>query len=91
MSVEVVVPKEYLGDVIGSLNSRRGKIVSIDSRPGSEAINAEVPLAEMFGYATELRSKTQGRAAYTMQFLNYNAMSEGMAKDIIEKRTNRRS
>ena len=91
MSVEVVVPKEYLGDVIGSLNSRRGKIVGIDSRPGSEAINAEVPLAEMFGYATELRSKTQGRAAYTMQFLNYNAMSEGMAKDIIEKRTNRRS
>jgi elongation factor G len=91
MSVEVVVPKEYLGDVIGSLSSRRGKIVSIDSRPGSEAINAEVPLAEMFGYATELRSKTQGRAAYTMQFLNYNAMSEGLAKDIIEKRTNRRS
>lgn len=87
MSVEVVVPKEYLGDVIGSLSSRRGKIVSIDSRPGSEAINSEVPLAEMFGYATELRSKTQGRAAYTMQFLNYNAVSEDMAKNIIEKRT----
>ena len=65
--------------------------MSIESRPGSEAINAEVPLAEMFGYATELRSKTQGRAAYTMQFLNYNAVSEEMAKDIIEKRTNRRS
>ncbi len=90
MSVEVVVPKDYLGDVIGSLNSRRGKIVSIDSRPGSEAINAEVPLAEMFGYATGLRSKTQGRATYTMQFLNYNAVSEDMAKNIIERRTSRK-
>jgi len=90
MSVEVVVPKDYLGDVIGSLSSRRGKIVSVESRPGSEAINAEVPLAEMFGYATDLRSKTQGRAAYTMQFLNYNAVSEGMAKDIIEKRSSRK-
>jgi elongation factor G len=90
MSVEVVVPKDYLGDVIGSLSSRRGRIVSVESRPGSEAINAEVPLAEMFGYATELRSKTQGRAAYTMQFLNYNAVSEDMAKNIIEKRTSRK-
>lgn len=90
MSVEVVVPKDYLGDVIGSLSSRRGKIVSVESRPGSEAINAEVPLAEMFGYATELRSKTQGRAAYTMQFLNYNAVTEDMAKNIIEKRTSRK-
>jgi len=90
MSVEVVVPKNYLGDVIGSLSSRRGRIVSVESRPGSEAINAEVPLAEMFGYATELRSKTQGRAAYTMQFLNYNAVSEDMAKDIIEKRSSRK-
>ncbi len=85
-----IVPKDYLGDVIGSLSSRRGKIVSVESRPGSEAINAEVPLAEMFGYATDLRSKTQGRAAYTMQFLNYNAVSEGMAKDIIEKRSSRK-
>ncbi|MBE9546795.1 MAG: elongation factor G [Proteobacteria bacterium] len=84
MSVEVVVPKEYMGDVIGNLSSRRGKIVSIDSRPDLEAINAEVPLAEMFGYATDLRSKTQGRATYTMHFLNYNAVSEVLAKDIIE-------
>ncbi len=90
MSVEVVVPKEYLGDVISSLSSRRGKIVSIESRPGSEAINAEVPLGEMFGYATDLRSKTQGRAAYTMQFLNYNAVSEELAKDILEKKINRK-
>jgi len=88
MSVEVVVPKEYLGDVIGNLTSRRGKIVSIESRPGSEAIQAEVPLAEMFGYATDLRSKTQGRATYTMQFLNYAAVSEDRARDIIEKKKN---
>ncbi len=90
MSVEVVVAKEYLGDVISTLSSRRGKIVSIESRPGSEAINAEVPLGEMFGYATDLRSKTQGRAAYTMQFLNYNAVSEELAKDILEKKVNRK-
>ncbi|MBN1614131.1 MAG: elongation factor G [Deltaproteobacteria bacterium] len=86
MSVEVVVPKEYLGDVIGNLTARRGKIVSIESRPALEAINAEVPLAEMFGYATDLRSKTQGRATFTMHLLNYHAVSEGLAKDIIEKR-----
>ena len=90
MSVEVVVPKEYMGDVIGSLNSRRGRIVSIESRTGSESINAEVPLAEMFGYATDLRSKTQGRAAFTMNFLNYNAVSEVLARDIIDKKKIRR-
>jgi elongation factor G len=84
MSVEVVVPKDYLGDVISNLTSRRGKIVSIESRPSLEAINAEVPLAEMFGYATDLRSKTQGRATYTMHFLNYHAVSETLAKSVIE-------
>ncbi len=88
MSVEIMVPKEYMGDVIGNLGSRRGKIVSIESRPDSEAIHAEVPLAEMFGYATDLRSKTQGRATYTMQILNYNAVSESLAKDIIEEKLN---
>ncbi|MBN2516237.1 MAG: elongation factor G [Deltaproteobacteria bacterium] len=86
MSVEVVVPKEYMGDVIGSLNSRRGRIVSIESRTESESINAEVPLAEMFGYATDLRSKTQGRATFTMNFLNYNAVSEDLARDIVDKK-----
>lgn len=85
MSVEIVAPKEYMGDVIGHLTSRRGKIVSIESRPGLEAINAEVPLAEMFGYATDLRSKTQGRATYSMHFLNYSAVSERLAREIIEK------
>jgi elongation factor G len=85
MSVEVVVPKEYMGDVIGNLTSRRGKIVSIESRPSLEAINAEVPLAEMFGYATDLRSKTQGRATFTMRFLNYLAVSESQAKLVIDR------
>jgi elongation factor G len=85
MSVEVIVPKEYMGDVIGNLTSRRGKIVSIESRPSLEAINAEVPLAEMFGYATDLRSKTQGRATFTMRFLNYHAVSETQAKLVIDR------
>ncbi|MCX5851041.1 MAG: elongation factor G [Deltaproteobacteria bacterium] len=86
MSVEVVAPTEYMGDVIGSINSRRGKIVSLESRPASEAIHAEVPLSEMFGYATDLRSKTQGRAVFTMTFLSYNALSEDLARDIIQKK-----
>jgi elongation factor G len=85
MSVEVIVPKEYLGDVIGNLTARRGKIVSIESRPSLEAINTEVPLAEMFGYATDLRSKTQGRATFTMRFLNYHAVSESQAKLVIDR------
>jgi elongation factor G len=85
MSVEVIVPKEYLGDVIGNLMARRGKNVSIESRPSLEAINAEVPLAEMFGYATDLRSKTQGRATFTMRFLNYHAVSESQAKLVIDR------
>lgn len=85
MSVEVIVPKEYMGDVIGNLTARRGKIVSIESRPSLEAINAEVPLAEMFGYATDLRSKTQGRATFTMRFFNYHAVSESQAKLVIDK------
>ena len=86
MSVEVVAPTEYMGDVIGSINSRRGKIVSLESRPASEAIHAEVPLSEMFGYATDLRSKTQGRAVFTMTFFSYNALSEDLARDIIQKK-----
>ena len=85
MSVEVIVPKEYMGDVIGNLTGRRGNIVSIESRPSLEAINAEVPLAEMFGYATDLRSKTQGRATFTMRFLNYRAMSESQARLVIDR------
>jgi elongation factor G len=72
MSVEVVVPPEYMGDVIGDLNSRRGKIRGMEDRAGAKVVVAHVPLAEMFGYATDLRSRTQGRATFTMQFALYD-------------------
>ena len=67
----MVVPEEYMGDVMGDLNSRRGHISGMEPRPGAQVIHAQVPLAEMFGYATDLRSSTQGRATYTMQFSHY--------------------
>ena len=73
MSVEVVTPEDYMGDVIGDLNARRGRILGMTQRGNAQVIDAEVPLATMFGYATDLRSKTQGRATYTMQFANYAA------------------
>jgi elongation factor G len=72
MGVEVVVPNEYMGDVIGDLNSRRGKIRGLDDRAGAKVVSAYVPLGEMFGYATDLRSRTQGRATFTMQFAFYD-------------------
>ncbi len=85
MSVEVVTPEEYMGDVMGDLNSRRGKIQSMEKRGNAQVIRAEVPLAEMFGYATDLRSKTQGRATYTMQFSHYEDVPKGIADSIIAK------
>lgn len=85
MSVEVVTPEEYMGDVIGDLNSRRGKIQTLEKRGNAQVIRAEVPLAEMFGYATDLRSKTQGRAAYTMQFSHYDEVPKGISDGIIAK------
>ena len=72
MDVEVVVPNEYMGDVIGDLNSRRGKVRGLEERAGAKVILAHVPLAEMFGYATDLRSRTQGRATFTMQVAFYD-------------------
>ena len=78
MSVEVVTPEEYMGDVIGDLNSRRGKIQNIERRGKAQVIKAQVPLSEMFGYATDLRSKTQGRATYTMQFSHYDEVPKGI-------------
>jgi elongation factor G len=72
MNVEVVVPEEYMGDVIGDLNARRGKIRGMEDRAGAKVVLAYVPLAEMFGYATDLRSRTQGRATFTMQFVFYD-------------------
>ncbi len=85
MSVEVVTPEEYMGDVMGDLNSRRGKIQSMEKRGNAQVIKSEVPLAEMFGYATDLRSKTQGRATYTMQFSHYEDVPKGIADSIVAK------
>lgn len=85
MSVEAVTPEEYMGDVIGDLNSRRGRIQSMEKRGNAQVIKAEVPLSEMFGYATDLRSKTQGRATYTMQFAHYEDVPKGIAEAIIAK------
>ncbi|MHB8232779.1 MAG: elongation factor G [bacterium] len=85
MKVEVLVPEEFMGDVIGDLNSRRGKILNLEARAGIQVINAEVPLAQMFGYSTDLRSKTQGRANYTMEFLKYEQVPKVISEEIIAK------
>jgi len=85
MSVEVVTPEDFMGDVIGDLNSRRGSVTGMDNRGNMQVINAEVPLATMFGYATDLRSKTQGRATYTMQFKEYQAVPNNIAEEIVAK------
>jgi elongation factor G len=85
MDVEAVTPDEYMGDVIGDLNSRRGKITSLEQRAGSRVIAAFVPLAEMFGYATQLRSMTQGRATYTMQFDHYDEVPRNIAEEVISR------
>ncbi len=85
MDVEVIVPENYMGEVIGDLNSRRGRIVGIFSRPDAQVIAAVVPLAEMFGYATRLRSLTQGRAVYTMQFSKYAELPQSISDQIITK------
>ena len=85
MSVEVTTPEEYLGDVMGDLNSRRGKIEGFVSRKDAQVIKAMVPLAQMFGYATTLRSMTQGRAIYSMQFSHYSEVPKSVAEEITEK------
>ena len=85
MDVEVVTPEEYMGDVIGDLNGRRGRVGEMDDRGNSKVIKAVVPLAEMFGYATDLRSKTQGRATYTMQFRAYEEVPSTLAQEIVAK------
>jgi elongation factor G len=76
MDVEVIVPEEYMGDVLGDLQARRGDIMGIHSRPDAQVVDAMVPLKEMFGYATTLRSLTQGRAVYSMHFSKYNEVPE---------------
>jgi elongation factor G len=84
-AVEVVVPDEYMGDVMGDLSSRRGHIMGMEQRGNAQVIKADVPLSEMFGYATDLRSKTQGRAVYTMQFKQYNELPASIAEEIVSK------
>jgi len=85
MSVEVVVPEEHMGDVIGNLNSRRGRIMGMESRAGAQVVTSMVPLASMFGYATDLRSATQGRATYTMTFDHYEQVPKSVAEEIVAK------
>jgi elongation factor G len=85
MRVEVVTPEDFMGSVIGDLNSRRGRITGMEPRAGVQVIGAEVPLATMFGYATDLRSATQGRATYTMEFANYSQVPAALAEELVAK------
>jgi elongation factor G len=85
MAVEVVTPDDYMGDVIGDLSSRRGKVEGMEQRGSSQVVRAQVPLAEMFGYATDLRSRTQGRATYTMQFKSYQEVPSSVSKEIVAR------
>jgi elongation factor G len=86
MKVEVIVPEEYMGDVMGDINSRRGRIEGMETRSGAQVIRGFVPLSEMFGYATDLRSKTQGRGTYTMQFDHYESIPNSIADKILGKK-----
>jgi elongation factor G len=85
MSVEVVVPEQYMGDVIGDLNSRRGRVEHMEARAGTQVITSKVPLAAMFGYATDLRSRTQGRATYTMHFSHYDETPKNISEEVIAR------
>lgn len=86
MALEVITPSDYTGDVISDLNMKRGKILSMKLKQNKEAVDAEVPLAEMFGYSTDIRSRTQGRASFSMEFDRYEELSLDLAKSILEKR-----
>jgi elongation factor G len=86
MDVEAVTPDDYVGEVMGDLSGRRGKVQSMEARPGSQSIRALVPLSEMFGYATDLRSRTQGRATFTMQFHHYERVPQQLTEELIKKR-----
>jgi len=87
MSVEVVTPEEYMGDVIGDLSSRRGRVEGMEQRGSNQVIRAQVPLSDMFGYATDLRSRTQGRAMYSMQFNSYQEVPDSIAREIVARAT----
>ena len=86
MKVEVVTPEEYVGDIVGDLNRRRGMILGMDSNPVGKIVNAEVPLAEMFAYATSLRSMSQGRASYVMEFKHYAATPKNITDQVVKGR-----
>src|SRR5437879_8964430 len=85
MRFEVVVPKDYMGDVMGNLSSRRGQIQSQEDRGGTQIIQARVPLSEMFGYATDLRSRTQGRATYSMHFDRYEPAPRDVSEEVVAR------
>ena len=85
MALEVVVPEDYLGSVMGDVTSRRGNVKGMNPRNGVQVLNAEVPLSEMFGYATELRSMTQGRAVFTMQFSHYAKAPNFIVEQMLER------
>ncbi|MMZ62207.1 Elongation factor G [compost metagenome] len=85
MKVEVTVPEEYMGDVMGMLNSRRGRIEGMDARGGAQIIRAKVPLSEMFGYSTTLRSGTQGRGVFSMELSHYEEVPKSIADEIVSK------
>ena len=85
MRVEVVMPEEFMGDVIGDLNSRRGHIEGMDNRGGTQVVRAFVPLASMFGYVTDLRSMTQGRATSSMEFAHYAELPASIADELVQK------
>ena len=85
MRVEVRMPEEFMGDVIGDLNSRRGHIEGMDNQSGTQVVNAFVPLASMFGYVTDLRSVTQGRATSSMEFAHYAEVPKNIASELVQK------
>jgi elongation factor G len=84
MRIEIVVPEEYLGDVIGDLNSRRGRVEGMEARGGTQTIRGFVPLSEMFGYTTSLRSLTQGRGTSSMDFFAYEEMPKSLAEEVVK-------
>jgi elongation factor G len=85
MRVEVTMPEEFMGDVIGDLNSRRGQMEGMDNRNGTQVVRAFVPLAQMFGYVTDLRSMTQGRATSSMEFSHYSEVPRSVAEELVQK------
>jgi elongation factor G len=82
MDVEVITPEEYLGDVLGDITARRGRVERVEARAGSQIVRSLVPLGELFGYATDLRSRTQGRATFTPQFHSYQEVPESVRRDL---------